>query len=369
MDVVHITPPFLALHEDLVYGGIERIVNTLRSEQKRMGVSTSVLAPSDSTVEGLIPTVPSIGVGDLYDASLDPMKVRDHTWAKVLHVAKVLEFLRAHPSVIVHSHDDHVLPFLASSPNPWVHTVHCDYEEFWPLERFPVLGRSANHLVALSQSHKSIYESHGYAMFGVVNNGLPVGEFRFEQKKDGYLLSLSVIAPHKGQKEAIVAARAAKKPLIIAGNIGNRQYFDEEVRPHLDADLSSEQDKLTAYRGLLGDHAVVYVGPVNDAQKKPLYEYASAFLMTCLWHEPWPTIGMEALLCGTPVIALNKGPAKEMVLHGTTGFVAEDVNGMVHAARHIGDIDPARCRSDAERRFGSERMAEQYQLLYARAKD
>jgi glycosyltransferase involved in cell wall biosynthesis len=266
----------------------------------------------------------------------------------------------------VHVHDDQLLPFLGGLRVPYVVTVHCDWEEFWDADRHPDLaGRNWN-LVALSESHRRRFAARGFPMLDVVYNGIDVEEFPCSDRKDDYLLSLSVIAPHKGQATAVEVARAAGQNLVLAGNVGDPDYF-ARVAPSITHDASGAVDKLAAYRALPGAHrAIVYVGPVDDVQKKPLFAHARALLMPFTMEEPCPLVALEALACGTPVIALDRGPASELVRHGETGYVCRSATEMVEAVRALDRLTSRACRADAEQRFSADAMARAYGRLYER---
>ncbi len=355
MKIIHVCPPFLPLSENMQYGGIERVIGSLMEKQAGEGHEVFVMAPRDSTIAGLMPTVASIGVDDIYAPGS-----RDNDSLKIEHVALVLEYARDNNDAFLHIHDDLVFPFLGQIGNPYVFTVHCTYEEFWQAEKHPWLASSEN-MVAISESHRRIFESHGYKMAGIVYNGIDVESFSFSPEKDDFLLSLSVIAPHKGQKIAVEAARAAGASLIVAGNIGDTRYF-ESFRSQVDFDISGAQDKYAAYSALPPGRKIVYAGTVDDSQKKPLYQRAKAFLMPVQWEEPFGLVMVEALASGTPVIGFNRGSVPEIVSK-ETGFVVDSLDELVEAIGKAGEISPERCRERASN-FSSEVMSSKYLELY-----
>jgi glycosyltransferase involved in cell wall biosynthesis len=365
--VVHVAPPFLPLDPQMKYGGIERVILSLLSKQKEIsGHDILVIAPSDSTIAGLIPTVRSIGVADIYSTMIDKDEVRKNTWVKMEHVAAVLNQMQNNHDTVFHLHDDYLLPFAVNTCAPFVMTLHSPYEEFWTTETSPDVVREARGLVAISRKQKEIFESHGYQVLDVIYNGIDVELHQHSAQKDDFLLTLSAIAPHKGQHIAIDISKASGKPLIIAGNIANTQYHEAKVRPHIQYDLSCEADKLTAYRALPHGQKIVYVGPVDDEQKKPLYAKAEAFLMPILWEEPFGLVAVEALAGGTPVITMNRGALPEIVQNGETGYICDNVREMIHAVSRLHRISPHMCRRSAEERFSSKKMAERYLEIYAK---
>lgn len=363
MNVVHVAPPFLALDESMKYGGTERVINSLRRKQKELGLETRVLACSDSTVEGLIPTVKSIGVNDIYGKGIEHDTVRRHTYIKLDHIAQVLSYAQQHPDVLLHVHDDFLLPFLSSLPHLSIMTVHSDYGTFWQTEEHPQLTSSYQNMVAISQSHKRELTAHNLPIRAVVYNGLEASEFPFLDKKDDFLLSLSAIAPHKGQHIAIDVAQKAGKTLVIAGNITDLDYFNS-FKEAIQFDLSDEKDKFTAYKALPAGQKIVYVGSVNDEQKKPLYAHAEAFLMPISWEEPFGLVMIEALACGTPVLAFDRGAAPEIVQSGVNGYICHDVGEMIQKLGDLKSISPQECRRGMEQNFSLDKMARDYLRLY-----
>ncbi|MEZ5039041.1 MAG: glycosyltransferase [Saprospiraceae bacterium] len=162
-----------------------------------------------------------------------------------------------------------------------------------------------------------------------------------------YLLFLGRIEPIKGTKEAIEAAKATGEKLLIAGNIPEayQSYFDQEVKPWL-----SDQ--------------IQYVGPVNDVQKRELFQGAKAFLFPIQWEEPFGIVMAESLACGVPIIAFDRGSVPEVVIHGKNGFICKSLQEMVNAIDKIETIAPSSCRKYAETNFSSHSIAKKYLLLF-----
>lgn len=167
------------------------------------------------------------------------------------------------------------------------------------------------------------------------------------QPSGDYLLFLGRIEPIKGAAEAVQVALRTGRRLILAGNIPEscQSYFEETIRPYLQA-----------------GH-IEYVGPVNDAQKLPLYQHAAAFLFPISWEEPFGIVMAESLACGTPVIAFGRGSVPEVVENGVNGFVCKNTADMESAIGKIGLIDRADCRHTAETRFSAEVVGKQYLAL------
>jgi glycosyltransferase involved in cell wall biosynthesis len=163
-----------------------------------------------------------------------------------------------------------------------------------------------------------------------------------------YLMFLGRIEDIKGTKEAVDAALAANSKLIIAGNIqpGHDDYFNEKVKVHLENPL------------------IEYIGTVNDEQKKYYLQRSKAFLFPIKWEEPFGIVMAEAMACGTPVIAFNRGSVPEVVSHGETGYIVDNVNEMAEAIIAIDKIDRENVRKDCVNRFSVEIITKQYLKLF-----
>ena len=187
----------------------------------------------------------------------------------------------------------------------------------------------------------------------VVYNAVSMTTYRFVPNvaDDAPVAFLGRFDPEKGAHLAIEAALQAGRRILVAGNVGTHQdYFDSQVKPLFERD------------------GVIYVGPVDDAAKNELLGKSAAFLMPVLWDEPFGIVMAEALACGTPVIGFRRGSVPEIVRHGLTGYVVDDVSGMVEVLGKIDDLDRAACRHDAEERFGSDSVVSAYESLYLQSR-
>jgi glycosyltransferase involved in cell wall biosynthesis len=196
-----------------------------------------------------------------------------------------------------------------------------------------VRSRFAFHCISENQkSHADIHwPTH------VIPNPVQAEAYRAGDGAEGYLAFLGRLTRNKGVDTAIEVARRSGRRLVIAGNISSEQggpeFFCKQVEPHLDGEQIS------------------WIGPVNDAQKQELLARASALLFPIRWDEPFGIVMIEALACGTPVIAMRRGSTSEVVNHGSTGFLCETEAEMVQAAQNLSSIARADCRTVAETRF------------------
>jgi len=184
----------------------------------------------------------------------------------------------------------------------------------------------------------------------VVYNGVPLGTYTptAAVDHDAPLVFLGRVEHIKGTHLALEVARRTHRRLVIAGNIApeHQQYFDTRIAPHLDGTF------------------ITYVGAVNDAEKNALLGKAAAMLMPILWEEPFGIVMAEALACGTPVIGLRRGAVPEVIRHGVTGWIADDVEGMVTGVERVSSFDRRVCRVDAEQRFSDRVIVARYEALY-----
>jgi glycosyltransferase involved in cell wall biosynthesis len=250
---------------------------------------------------------------------------------------------------VVHDHTGHVALSMADRiDTPVVHTLHGPFDD-------AARGFYAEHghkalLVALSEHQRSqAPELDGE--IAVVPNPLRTEEWPYRADKEDFVLWIGRMSPDKGPQRAIAAARAAGVPLVLAGPVqpGQVEFFASEVEPEFDGD------------------AIRYVGEADSAGKRELYAGARALLMPIRWPEPFGLVMVEAMACGTPVIAFAEGSAPELVRDGETGFVVDDDAGMAAAIERLGEIDPARCRSSTEERFGVDAVVAGYEAVYRRA--
>ena len=190
----------------------------------------------------------------------------------------------------------------------------------------------------------------GIGTWRMVYNGVPLSTYTFQSDPgpDAPLVFLGRVEEIKGPHLAIEVALRSGVPLVIAGNIPNehRAWYDANVAPHVDGSQ------------------VRYVGPVDDAQKNKLLGSARAFLMPILWDEPFGIVMAEAMACGTPVLGLRRGSVPEIVDDGRTGFVVDDIDGLVAAVASVGRLDRRACRARAEAMFSDEVIVDQYIGVY-----
>ena len=208
--------------------------------------------------------------------------------------------------------------------------------------------RSGRYFNCVSASHHRSFPANE-AMLPEIPNGVPVGELQGRHAKREFVLALGRICPEKGFHHAIDAAALAETPLLIAGRVfpypDHEQYFVDEIQPRL------------------GPHAR-FLGNLDFARKRRFLTAAKCLMMPSLIAETSSLVAMEAIACGTPVVAFPVGALPDVIEPGVTGFLVRDTREMAEAIHASGGIDRGRCRHIARRRFSLERMVEGYFEYY-----
>lgn len=319
-----------------LYGGTERIVAYLAEELARRGHEVTLFASGDSTAKvPLRPCSPT----SLRLSGLDDL-------GPTFHLPMLSEvYGHANRFDIIHSHIDYwSFPFARMVSVPTVSTIHGRLD-------IPVLAPIYRHysdLPVVSISDEQRGPLPGLNWVATIHHGLPNNLLRFSPGPGAYLAFLGRISPEKRPDLAIEVARRAGMPLKIAAKIdrADREYFETVVKP------------------LLSTPGVEFIGEISDAQKSDFLGGASAVLFTVDWPEPFGLVMIEALACGTPVIARPCGSVPSVLRDGATGFIASTVDDLVGAVRKVGDISRRACRDEFESRFTSAVMAANYERTY-----
>jgi len=233
-------------------------------------------------------------------------------------------------------------------PLPVVHTLHGPFTA--EMIMFYSAFRDSCYYVAISHSQRSRCDSLDY--LGVVHNAVDIEQHRYLGEKEDYLVHVSRICEDKGTEQAVRMARDKGWRLMLGGKIDpgrDREYFESRVRPLVDGER------------------ITYLGELEQEDKVRLVSRARAFLFPIQWEEPFGLVMAEALACGTPVLALRRGAAPEVVEHGRTGFLADTLEELYSYLDRIDELDPEVCREEATRRFSPRTMAENYLSIYTKA--
>ena len=313
------------------YGPWELVTSLLTEALVARGVDVTLFATQDSATAGTLAGVCPAPYSE--DPSIDAK-----VW-EMLHVAHVFE--RAGEFDLIHNQADFVpLGFSRLFDTPLVTTIH----GFSSPRIMPAFAAYQDrvHYVAISDADRA----PGLRYAATIHHGIPLGQFPFDPVGSDDLLFFGRIHPDKGAAEAIAAAGRAKRRLVMAGIVQDQGYHDRAVAPAIDGER------------------VVYLGAVGGEKRTRALGSAIALLHLINFDEPFGLSVVEALACGTPVIARNRGAMPELIDHGVTGFLVENVDEAVEAIGRIGEIDRAACRAAVAARFTVERMADRYLALY-----
>jgi len=352
------------------YGGIENVIACLIPELRRRGVRVLLCTVGGSTieVEGSRASFPE---GQFRHLGAAYGQVVGITHAHMLHV---LDELKRHPEVdLVHDHLEvvgpSVLAALGPEAPPVLQTLH------WDLRKHPSFyagfegrGRVFFNCVSESQRRNAPGALRAQTL-GVVHLAVPVEAHEFQPAKADRFLTLGRFTHAKGVD---IAARLCKElglPVDMAGPVGgvsaSDQLFGTLDDPHSPLhDYADVRYYLDAVRPFEDGERIRWIGTVGGARKQALVGAARAVLMPIRWDEPGGTAAIEALACGTPVIALRRGALAEIVEHGVNGFLADDEEDFARWMQRAGEIDPRACRRSVEERFSAPAMADAYLRLY-----
>ena len=338
MRIAHVAPLYERV-PPMLYGGTERVVYYLVEEQVRRGHDVTLFASGDSRTGGaLVAPIP-------HALRLDGAAGGDPLASHMVELAQVFE--RSDEFDLIHCHVDFIaFPFTRLVRTPTVHTLHGRLD----LPHARPLLRHFNEvpLVSISDAQRRPLDGLDLTWAATVYHGLPIETYRCGTGRGGYLAFLGRISPEKRPDLAILAARQAGVPLKIAAKVDpvDRPYFEREIEP------------------LLAAPGVEFLGEIGEGDKQAFLGDATALLFPIDWPEPFGLVMIEALACGTPVIARPCGAVPEIVTPDLTGFLADTVDELAEGIRRLGRIDRAVCRREAEDRFSVSRMVDDYDTVY-----
>jgi glycosyltransferase involved in cell wall biosynthesis len=338
--VAMLAPPWIRVPPP-GYGGIELVVGHLADGLVHRGHEVTLLAPPG--------TRSPARVRPLLDGEF-PDRIGE-TLVDVDHVASALAIVdeaarQGRPFDVIHDHAGFTLTAFADRIDvPVLHTVHGPFTD----ETLPFYRRHGAKvwLSALSRAQLEGAPAEVRSV-GVIPNPIDLDAWPLERRKERYMLWMGRMVADKGAHRAITAARKASVPLVLAGPVqpGQRSFFDAEIDPHVDGE------------------SVRYVEEVGGEHKRELYAHASALLMPIRWPEPFGMVMIEAMACGTPVIAFREGSVPEVVVDGESGFIVDDEDEMATAIGRVDELDPERCRETVAKRFAVGVVAEAYENAY-----
>lgn len=312
------------------YGPWEQVASNVAEGLLDAGADVTLFATADSLTAGKLDAV--------IDRGYEEERAQDAKVAECLHISNLME--KADRFDIIHNHFDFLpLSWSRLISIPMLTTIH----GFSSPRIIPVYQKynAGSHYVSISDADRNPLLTYAATVY----NGIRADDFTFSAEANDYLLFLGRIHPHKGTAEAIQIALQSKKQLIIAGIVQDQAYFDEKVKPHL-----SEQ--------------IRFVGAVGAEERNQLMGKASALLHPISFDEPFGLSVAEAMLCGTPVIAFNRGSMPELIQQEKTGFLVKNGPEAIEAVQMLGRIERAYCRQWSLSQFSQQKMAADYLRLY-----
>ena len=337
--IAMLAPPWISVPAP-GYGGVESVVSTLTEALVGRGHDVTLFCAPGSVSRATVVTLLDRAHPDEIERSL----------YEVDHVGQAFDQIDlaayAAPFDIVHDHCGFTGLAMANRlDTPLVHTLHgpftADTAAFYARH-----GHKAM-LVGISRAQLASAPS-GLGPISSIPNPIDLRAWPLQERKGDYLLWVGRMTPEKGPHRAIAAARAVDVPLVLAGVIqpGQQAFFDREIAPHVDG------------------KRVCFVGEVGGVAKRSLFACARGLLMPIRWNEPFGMVMVEALACGTPVIAFPEGAAPELIIDGKTGFLVDDERAMSDAIGHLPRIAPQDCRAWVAQHCDVEVVAAAYERTY-----
>jgi glycosyltransferase involved in cell wall biosynthesis len=314
------------------YGPWEQVASNIAEGLIKLGVDVTLFATGDSITAGKLLSV--------CDTGYEEDRTQDAKVLECLHISNLMEHTGEFD--IIHNNFDFLpLTYSGLITTPVITTIH----GFSSPRIIPVYKKYnfIGHYVSISNADRS--EELEY--LATVYNGLNTDQFEFNAKPDDYLLYFGRIHHDKGTAEAIEIAQKSGRKLLIAGLIQDENYYNEKVKPHLGLQIE-------------------YLGNAEPARRNELLKNAYALLHPINFNEPFGMSVAEAMLCGTPVIAFNKGSMPELIVNEKTGFLVNTIDEAVEAVEQVKNINRADCSEWSRSKFSCEKMAGDYLKLYGK---
>ena len=264
-----------------------------------------------------------------------------------LMASKIYEDARKNKYDLIHAFHltPKILPFVNLTKTPTVFTLHDPMSASWNKFIKYCPWKNKAHYVSISDSQRKGMPDLNYA--GTVYNGMEIEKFEFKKKPENYLAFLGRYSSEKGADAAVSVAIKSKEKLKMAGTVWGNGFYGEKIKPYLK-------------KGVIEDRGFLE----SKKEVSDLLRNAKALLFPINWEEPFGLVMIEAMACGTPVIAFNRGSVSEIIVDGKTGFIIENEKEMIEAIKNIDQINREDCRKYVEENFTVDKMVEGYEKVY-----
>jgi glycosyltransferase involved in cell wall biosynthesis len=337
--VAMLAPPWISVPPP-GYGGVESVVGALTEALVRRGHAVTLFCAPGSESSAKVVTLLDRSHPDEIGRSL----------YEVDHVSRAFEEIDLATGDesfdVIHDHCGFTALAMADRiQTPLLHTLHGPFTT--STSAFYARHGHKAALVGISRAQLSSAPA-GLRAVGAIPNPIDMRTWTLREQKDDFLFWIGRMTPEKGPHRAIAVARAAGLPLVLAGVIqpGQQDFFDREVAPHIDGE------------------AVRFLGEVEGSLKRSLFARARGLLVPIRWEEPFGMVMIEAMACGTPVIAFPEGAARELIVEGKTGFLVEDEAAMAAAVSHLPSLLPRNCRDWVAEHCDVDAVAAAYERAY-----
>ncbi|HEY6976020.1 MAG TPA: glycosyltransferase family 4 protein [Chitinophagaceae bacterium] len=313
------------------YGPWEQVAFNISEGLAKRGIDVTLFATKDSFTSGKLDAI--------IEKGYEEDKTRNAKVLECMHISYVME--KANQFDLIHNHFDFLpLTYSGLVATPMITTIH----GFSSPQIIPVYKKynDINYYVSISDADR--HPSLKY--IATIYHGIQPDEFVYIEKPQDYLISFGRIHPDKGTDEAIAIAKATGKRLLIAGIIQHPEYFRERVEPFIDEDQ------------------IIFLGHAGPEKRKELLGNAIALLHPIHFNEPFGLSVAEAMFCGTPVIAYNRGSMPELIANGVSGFLVNNIEEAANAVNKIGHVSRRKCYEYATAKFSYETMIDKYIEAY-----